>query len=82
MTDKNKIYDGGQVFPCDGTRLNNGELNPSYIPGLTKREYFAAKAMQAYRTNPQWNDLSAEGMASYARYDADALILELKKGTP
>ena len=70
---------------CDGS----GQV-PKNIPGLTKREYFAAKAMQAILGN----NLALEGIISGNNKDAvafyaglgkvscivaDALIKELEK---
>ncbi len=58
------------------------------VHGLTKREYFAAQAMQAFATNPdwaktmdeisEWNDYS-ERLATIAVSLADALLAELSK---
>ena len=50
--------------------LINGEL------GLTKRELFAAMAMQGLSTNPR---LKTTDIARYAVETADALIAELNK---
>lgn len=47
--------------------------------GLTKREYFAAKAMQALRTHYGWHGIDTGMAASRAVEDADALIAELNK---
>lgn len=49
--------------------------------GLTKREHFAAMAMQAAISNPHecWIDCSHEGMAKQSVQAADALLKELEK---
>lgn len=47
--------------------------------GVTKREYFAAKAMAGYRANPNYTDAQPEQIASLAVQDADALINQLNK---
>ena len=52
-------------------------------PGLTKRELFAAMAMQGILGNAYWNehgDYTPEGVAKSARDYADALLAELAKG--
>lgn len=48
--------------------------------GLTKREYFAAMAMQGLRANNKLM-LTAEDAAIQACNDADALITQLNKPT-
>lgn len=50
----------------------------SYDPGLTKREYFAAMAMQGFLSGPDGSD-DADLTAKQARLHADALIAELNK---
>ncbi len=59
-------------------------------PGLTKREYFAAMAMQGLLGNPEWMELY-EGkkyllpdyiMTKIAVERADALLAELEKPQP
>lgn len=47
--------------------------------GLTKREYFAAMAMQGLMADGGRIDDTAEGYAVRARAMADALIAELNK---
>jgi hypothetical protein len=47
--------------------------------GLTKREYFAAMAMQGLITNDKGYDLDYEKLSYYALRHADALIDELNK---
>lgn len=57
----------------------NGELEwPS--TGLTKREYFAGLAMQAFLSVPAWHSSSRELTASEAVMQADALLKELARG--
>lgn len=70
------------AFPC--TTLN--ELGDEYAenPGLTKREYFAGLAMQAYcisagETAVDPTGHSEERLAENAIVQADALIKELEK---
>lgn len=47
--------------------------------GLTKREYFAAKAMQGILSDPQSNERKMEDIARYSVKCADLLIIELNK---
>lgn len=49
--------------------------------GLTKREYFAAMAMQGAMVGADIDSLCAEGAAEVAVKLADALILALNKET-
>jgi hypothetical protein len=49
--------------------------------GLTKKEYFAAMAMQGLLTNDRGYDLDYEKLSYYALRHADALIEELNKET-
>ena len=60
-----KINDGGPVFPCEiGTTSK----------GITLRDYFAAKAMQAYFTDPNAgfgsDGVEAGSQAAYRIADA------------
>lgn len=66
-----------QIPAPNGIRVEN--WNPGFFPegGLTKREYFAALALQAYLTSPL--DIGNVGMANLAVQAADALIAELSK---
>jgi hypothetical protein len=60
-------------------------LHPVYLspvnpqPNLTKREYFAAMAMQGVCASPHSWDCVPETIAKYAVTQADALIAELEK---
>ncbi len=48
--------------------------------GLTKREYFAGLAMQAYVSSHEWReDMSPQKTAFAAVYMADALLEELER---
>lgn len=50
------------------------------VGGLTKREYFAAMAMQGYASDHKWRvDTSPEMTARAAIFMADALIAELER---
>ena len=57
---------------------NSNEYNRFLNYGLSKREYFAAMAMQALVSNPSRYELPQDFAAIAVKY-ADALILGLNK---
>lgn len=65
---------GGAAFPLP----NEGETGAGY-EGMTLRDYFAAKSMQATQSNPEWNHWSTEQHAEYAYGVADAMLAERSK---
>lgn len=65
------------AFPFVETREMQGE---SISFGLTKREHFAAMAMQGYRASLHYAEMNAKEIASLARDDADALLRALAAG--
>lgn len=78
-----KINDGGPAFPAKvSVNRDSGELKPHQFgnndfctPGLSLRDYFAAKAMQGAFTSPI--EASKEGQAYIAMHAyrmADAMI--------
>lgn len=73
-----EINDGGQAFPvAGGQKIAIGNDLRKTLPsnGISKRDYFAAKAMQACNSNGSdyhsWADLAAD-----AYEIADAMIAE------
>lgn len=70
-------------IPTHGAQTNNGT---GWTTGLTKRELFAAMAMQGILGNAYWNehgDYTPVDVAKSARDYADALLAELTKdGAP
>ncbi|MDT7130444.1 hypothetical protein RQL77_15455 [Citrobacter braakii] len=64
----NKEYE--QAFP---TRDDNYDSKYSG-PGMTLRDYFAAKAMQAMLSNQEWNHWSSEQHADHAYGVADEML--------
>jgi hypothetical protein len=62
----------------DKTILTQGQPHS----GLTKREYFAAMAMNGYIASYHIIDVPENDAAEYAVRCADALILELNKQQP
>lgn len=67
--------------PAFPVPLNPGEAFKfnGEVDGLTKRELFAAMAMQGLLANAE-RDAEAEGFARDAVRSADALLAELAKG--
>jgi hypothetical protein len=70
----NKINTGGPVYPAPVTKpLEN------YYPGMTLRDYFAAKAMQGwiatYPNDMAVQDISPTGIADFAYEMADAMLI-------
>lgn len=61
------------AFPCASSLSL-----PDYVPGLTKREYFAAMAMQGILAQ-QPVEGDPDDLARSAGICADALIAELSK---
>ena len=60
--------------------INMVEYNNNYIStGLTKREYFAAMALQGIIANKDGLDIKIERIVESAVDTADALIEELNK---
>lgn len=72
-----KVDDGGPAFPIPlaATRDANGEQHVTdaqdrCVGGMPLRDYFAAKAMQAMITSPQYHSLNGKAL-----YDADHIVL-------
>lgn len=51
-----------------------GPTENGFTQGLSKREYFAAMAMQAMISNPYYDDFHWDKIANSAVLQADALI--------
>lgn len=72
------LQNGGRAFPCDSIveRDENGCMHGKEISsgGMTLRDYFAAKALQAMLSNQEWNHWSTEQHAEYAYGVADAML--------
>ena len=65
---------GGPAFPFPAYTYSNGEINHGE-GGMTLRDYFAAKSMQAIRS-ADWHEdmISANDAAQIAYQDADAML--------
>ncbi len=76
MTDKT----GGSAFPMLGSVAYNSDW--SIDPGMTLRDYFAAKAMQGILVNTERNEFSfgkVDEIASKAYELADAMLRAREK---
>ena len=65
MTEKNN---GGPAFPCV-----DGVAN-IYQPGMSLRDYFAAKAMQGISANPECNERTFDEISEISYRQADAML--------
>lgn len=66
---------GGPAFPVQSYVNADGETFESEPQGMTLRDYFAAKAMQAYTSDLDWRmDMSNEQTAIAAYSMADAML--------
>lgn len=65
-----KIDDGGPAFPW-------GDPVVGMRGGLTKRELFAAMAMQGFCSDPRSNESEAPSLARWSVVYADALLAAL-----
>ena len=74
--------DGGAAFPVPPERINafpGGDTHWSYAhPGMTLRDYFAAKALQAIASQKTVH-LSWEMIAERAYFAADLMLAERAK---
>lgn len=59
--------------------INNANGQNQFDTGLTKREYFAGLAMQAYISQDDNDECSVEAIAEWSVDNADALIEALEK---
>ena len=70
--------DGGSVFPEASAHGGSGEYWTEHLPGMSLRDYFAAKAMQgliAYEGDSE----RFQGIAREAYAQADAMLEERNK---
>ena len=64
-----------QAFPCQQGHTPDGEWNQSFDPGMTLRDYFAAKAMQSFVI-----DTMPDKCAELAYEYADAMLKAREDG--
>lgn len=72
-----ETFGGDTAFPVSQETVRN--LNNPYQPGLTKREHFAALAMQGMLAGGRDAIMSPEQLTEIAVSYADALIGALRK---
>jgi hypothetical protein len=65
---------GGPAFPANEERFSNGTLKQLGTPGMTLRDYFAAKAMQGICASGPTNEWSNSRLAAEAYDLADAML--------
>ena len=64
---------GGPAFPCDRLPTLEGKCITS--DGMTLRDYFAAKAMQGFVSDPDWRvDMHPDETARAAYSQADSML--------
>lgn len=79
------INQGGPAYPSSidnysekqTTGFNGEAIEPktfSAYPGMSLRDYFAAKAMQGWSANPIPQDSSIQEVAEWAYRQADAML--------
>jgi hypothetical protein len=75
MNNKNT---GGQVYPSEQGQDAEGKWNQTYEAGITRRDWLAGLAMQAFIAM-YGTGVSAQTRAEWAYAEADALIAEGKR---
>lgn len=69
--------DGGPAFPSEQGETFDLTWNQTYDPGMSLRDYFAAKAMQAYSSLPDsFEKYSYYRIAEFAYKQADAMLTQ------
>ncbi|WP_186112051.1 hypothetical protein [Burkholderia gladioli] len=72
--ESSKPADGGPAFPVNTQRFEDGSINVYPEPGMTLRDYFAAKAMQAFLGLYPEFDHVVEEVSADAYQMADAML--------
>ena len=75
--------DGGPAFPMSRSHFaQGGELTSvDWVPGMTLRDYFAAKALAGIMASPTssgWDDAGADEIAACSYRLADAMLAARK----
>jgi hypothetical protein len=70
---------GGPAFPLVAEYRKNGEVIRETFSGMTLRDYFAAKAMQATMINPRIEPCNPEERSRISYQIADAMLKEREK---
>lgn len=73
---RKEIKDGGPAFPFGQISEATGQpVNGFYDPGMSLRDFFAAKAMQGYFSAPHTpHRVDADDVAQYCYEIADAML--------
>jgi hypothetical protein len=66
-----------QAFPCINPAYDGNWNKEPIKNGLTKREYFAARAMQGFLSTPDTRTWDVEKTAKQAVLQADELLKQL-----
>jgi hypothetical protein len=66
----NETNTGGPAFPTNEERFSNGSLKQEAQPGMTLRDYFAAKAMQGFISRGGHYECDFDAARAYAFADA------------
>lgn len=77
-----QIHDGGPAFPVSTSdpRIGHQDGYSTWqFPGLSVRDYFAAKAMQGICASGAIDRMSIEDIASCASAVADAMLKDRSK---
>ena len=71
----NDTNTGGPAFPMSGFDMRHGQpVQAVYQHGMTLRDYFAAKAMQAFITHVDYRTYPDDLLANDAYEMADAML--------
>ena len=74
------INDGGPAFPVPAEDRGPGNIKIAQEPGMSLRDYFAAKAMQGFLT--RWvHRGDQDELARLAYFYADAMLAARANGT-
>ena len=79
MSEVNRTHGADAAYAKPAVYGSMGEYENGFV-GLSKRELFAAMAMQAM-TRVDWNEAHPVEVAEKAVKQADCLIIELNKDT-
>ena len=78
---ENKIDDGGPAFPGEQGHIPDGTWNQTWESGISRRDYFVARAMQGFLANPKGTDIVTFGDHSIGKASiiaADSVLKELQ----
>ena len=68
------VKDGGAAFPCLELDRVTGQVVEQHL-GVSMRDYFAARALSGYLSDPTWReDIDMDRTARFAYCMADAML--------